>query len=75
VDITDAVKPTGNTLEIKVVNFWPNRIIGDQFLPVSERRTQTNIRELTRDTPLMESGLIGPVRLLRQEAPSASSSP
>jgi hypothetical protein len=64
VEITDAVKPAGNDLTIEVVNFWPNRIIGDQFLPPEKRFTRTNIRKLTQDTPLMESGLLGPVRLL-----------
>jgi hypothetical protein len=64
VEITGLLKPDGNQLEIDVVNFWPNRIIGDQMLPSSQRRTRTNIRKLTRDTPLMDSGLLGPVRLL-----------
>jgi hypothetical protein len=64
VDITRALKPGPNQIEIEVVNFWPNRIIGDQALPESERVTHTNIRELTRDTPLMPSGLLGPVRVM-----------
>jgi (4-O-methyl)-D-glucuronate---lignin esterase len=63
VDLSRAVKPGENNLEIEVVNFWPNRIIGDQFLPAAERFTKTNIRKLTKDTPLMQSGLLGPVRL------------
>lgn len=62
-DISRAVKPGSNTLEVEVVNFWPNRIIGDASLPEPQRLTRTNIRKLTADTPLMESGLIGPVRL------------
>jgi hypothetical protein len=65
VDITSSVKPGANTLEIEVVNFWPNRIIGDASLPKEQRLTRTNIRKLTKDTKLMESGLLGPVRLLR----------
>ena len=64
VDITGAVKTGNNVLEIEVVNFWPNRIIGDHSLPPNKRFTMTNIRKLTKDTPLMESGLLGPVRLL-----------
>jgi hypothetical protein len=67
VEVTDAIKPVGNELEIEVVNFWPNRIIGDQFLPPDKRFTRTNIRKLTKDTPLVESGLLGPVRLLTEE--------
>ncbi len=63
VDMTDVIKPTGNRLEIDVVNFWPNRIIGDQSLPPEKRFTRTNIRKLTRETPLIESGLLGPVTI------------
>jgi len=62
-EIGAAVKPSGNKLEITVVNFWPNRIIGDQFLPPEKRFTRTNIRKLTRNTPLMDAGLLGPVVL------------
>jgi len=65
-DITSAVKTGTNKLEIEVVNFWPNRIIGDAALPKEERLTRTNIRKLTRDVKLMESGLLGPVQLLRE---------
>lgn len=68
VDLGDAVKPAGNVLEVEVVNFWPNRIIGDASLPPEKRLTRTNVRKLTKDTPLMESGLLGPVRILRSEA-------
>jgi hypothetical protein len=67
VDVTEAIKPTDNKLEVEVVNFWANRIIGDQFLPPEKRFTRTNIRKLTKDTPLMDSGLIGPVRMLAEE--------
>ena len=66
VDITKAVNPGVNKLEVEVVNFWPNRIIGDASLPKEERLTRTNIRKLTKDTPLMPSGLLGPVKILVQ---------
>ena len=64
VNIAAAVKPGANKLEVDVVNFWPNRLIGDAALPVEKRLTKTNIRKLTKDTPLVESGLFGPVKLL-----------
>ncbi|HWD94547.1 MAG TPA: glycosyl hydrolase [Verrucomicrobiae bacterium] len=64
VDISGALKPGVNHLEVEVVNFWPNRIIGDQSLPEAQRFTRTNIRLLTAKTPLMPSGLFGPVSLV-----------
>ena len=66
-DITDAVQPGQNKLQVEVVNFWPNRIIGDQFLPAGQGFTKTNIRKLTRDTPLETAGLLGPVTILQSE--------
>jgi len=63
-EITDAIKPGENLIEIDVVNFWANRVIGDAGLPASQRRTQTNITTLTSNSPLMPSGLFGPVCIL-----------
>jgi hypothetical protein len=63
VDVTGLLKPDENNLEVDVVNFWPNRIIGDDFLPAEKRLTKTNILKLTKKTALMPSGLIGPVTL------------
>jgi hypothetical protein len=64
VDLSGKLKPGDNRLQVKVVNLWANRIIGDAALPESKRRTRTNIAKLTKDTPLEPSGLFGPVRLL-----------
>ncbi len=63
VEVSSALKPGRNHLVVRVTNFWPNRVIGDQSLPPERRVTKTNIRNLTKDTALMESGLLGPVRL------------
>ena len=71
VDITDAVKPGENHLTVEVVNFWPNRLIGDASLPANQRLTRTNIRKLTPLTQLMKSGLLGPVQLLTAPNKSA----
>jgi hypothetical protein len=69
VDVTDAVKSGENKLQIEVVNFWPNRLIGDASLPKAQRLTQTNIRKLTAKTPLEPAGLFGPVKLMEAELP------
>jgi hypothetical protein len=52
VDVTSALKPVANELEITVANLWPNRLIGDATLPKEKRLTVTNVR--TYDT--MTSG-------------------
>jgi hypothetical protein len=65
VEITGAVKPGDNALEIEVVNLWPNRLIGDGKLPVEQQRTRTNIG--TKKSAPLTSGLLGPVRLLISE--------
>jgi hypothetical protein len=66
VDITENLQPKNNILEIAVTNLWPNRLIGDAALPAEKRRTRTNI-PFNKDQPLLESGLLGPVRLLTPE--------
>ncbi|HPS56107.1 MAG TPA: DUF3395 domain-containing protein, partial [Sedimentisphaerales bacterium] len=33
IDITDAVKPGENNLQIAITNLWPNRLIGDEQYP------------------------------------------
>jgi hypothetical protein len=63
------VKSGENKLQIEVVNFWPNRLIGDASLPKAQRLTQTNIRKLTAKTPLEPAGLFGPVKLMEAELP------
>ncbi len=66
VDISAAARMGENDLEITVVNLWPNRLIGDASLPPAKRFTETNIRKFVTTTPLLPSGLLGPVAILKQ---------
>jgi len=72
VKIGDAIQPGTNRLEIEVVNFWPNRIIGDASLPREKRLTRTNIRKITAQSSLMPSGLYGPVQLMKRESSASA---
>lgn len=91
IDITDAVKAGENTVEIKVVNLWINRMIGDEQAPdpselteagnlkswpqwvldgkpnPTGRHTFTTWKLWKKDAPLVESGLLGPVRIISEE--------
>ncbi|MBE7502411.1 MAG: hypothetical protein HS113_19425 [Verrucomicrobiales bacterium] len=63
VDVTEALKPGVNRLEVTVANLWPNRLIGDAALPADQRVTWTTWNPFTKDAPLLPSGLLGPVTL------------
>lgn len=65
VEIRGGLRET-NTLEVEVVNLWPNRLIGDAAAPEDQRITRTNITKFQADTPLLPSGLLGPVRLMAE---------
>jgi alpha-L-rhamnosidase len=52
-----------NTVEVDVTNLWPNRLIGDAQDPNGKHYTWTNIRKYTKDSPLLPSGMLGPVRI------------
>jgi hypothetical protein len=94
-DITRALKPGQNTLEIAVANTWHNRLVGDEQFPPDfeiglDRGADMGraitaypdwfVKNLPRpeknrlafvnwfyhrsDTPLLPSGLLGPIRLI-----------
>jgi hypothetical protein len=75
-DITNFIKEGKNILKVEVANTWSNRIVGDTKVPMIEKYTKTNIKGsevhpgdrqepiLWKDTPLLESGLLGPVQLI-----------
>jgi hypothetical protein len=62
-DVTDLLKQGENRLAITVTNLWPNRLVGDKqagamqyaFAPQSPYKP---------NSPLLRSGLIGPVQLI-----------
>jgi len=66
IDATGALHPGDNVLQVRVVNLWVNRLIGDQQ-PNAKQYTFTVRNPYKATSPLLPSGLIGPVRLMRAE--------
>ena len=64
VDVSHLLRPGHNRIEIKVTNLWPNRMIGDLQPGVTKRYTFTDFHAFKPDSPLLESGLLGPVSVL-----------
>jgi len=62
-DVTGALRPGRNSLEVKVTNLWNNRLVGDLLHPDQEPVARTNMVLKPRD--LIPSGLIGPVTIRR----------
>jgi hypothetical protein len=63
-DVTSALKPGTNEIKVTVVNAWVNRLIGDEQ-PGASKITFTDVKPYKADSPLLPSGLLGPVTLLR----------
>ena len=65
-DVSGALKPGSNHLEIRITNLWTNRVIGDHQPGATKTYTFTDFKpmNLTKDSELLESGLLGPVRLV-----------
>jgi biotin operon repressor len=63
IDISSALKPGINTIEIEVANTWANRLMGDNLLPEKERITWTTAPFRLKDKPLLKAGLLGEVRV------------
>ena len=67
VDVTNAIRPGANQLEIKVTNEWTNRLIGDRSAPPEKRVLSTTLPAAGGPGApqiLSDSGLLGPVRLV-----------
>ena len=60
VDVTSALKPGANELVVKVTNAWVNRLIGDEQ-PGATHYTFADVKPYRANSPLLASGLIGPV--------------
>ena len=56
------LRPGKNTIEIKVVNLWVNRLIGDAQ-PDAKKQAFTLVTFYQADSDLLPSGLMGPVAI------------
>lgn len=65
-EISKYLKQGNNELKILVTNTWANRLIGDQKLPEERRVAQTIAPFRLQDRELLQTGLIGPVKLLSE---------
>jgi hypothetical protein len=65
VNVTGVLKPGANQLEIKVVNAWVNRLIGDQQ-PGATKYTMADVKPYKANSKLLPSGLIGPVKVVSE---------
>ncbi|MDX8339405.1 glycosyl hydrolase [Draconibacterium sp. IB214405] len=66
VDITDFITAGSNEIEIKAVNTWVNRLIGDAQPGVGddEKITLTTRPFYRANSPLVPAGLVGPVEIM-----------
>ncbi len=87
ININDFVQAGTNTLEVKITNLWPNRLIGDEQLTLDYERKGANVKQWpqwlinqterptervtfaafkhwNKDSELLPSGLLGPVKIV-----------
>jgi hypothetical protein len=64
-DATAALKPGANEISVKVVNSWVNRLIGDEQ-PGATKYTFADVKPYKANSPLLPSGLMGPVTVVRE---------
>jgi len=50
---------------VKVTNLWVNRLIGDQQPDAAKKYTYTAQQFYQQNSPLLPSGLLGPVQVIR----------
>ncbi len=68
VDVTSALRPGPNQLEIKVTNEWTNRVIGDRSAPANKKVLAESPPAFGPPPTLKDSGLLGPVTLVRSRS-------
>jgi hypothetical protein len=66
-DVTDFLQKGANTLQVKVVNVWHNRFVGDMQPGVKKRITFYSKDFFTADEPLLPAGLKGPVSIISRQ--------
>jgi len=69
VDVTGAIRAGKNQVEIKVTNLWVNRMIGDQQPWAMKKYGFADFMPYKADSPLLPSGLLGPVHLIAATVP------
>jgi hypothetical protein len=65
-DVTSAFRPGANEITIAVVNAWVNRLIGDEQSGAT-KLTFADVKPYRANSPLLPSGLLGPVILVRED--------
>ena len=65
-DISNYLKIGKNTIEIKVVNSWVNRLVGD-MQPGAKKIGFITMPLFKADSPLESAGLLGPVQLVKMQ--------
>jgi hypothetical protein len=68
-DVTDSLRPGPNAFSIRVTNAWVNRMIADQQPGAAIKYTYADIAPYHANSPLLASGLLGPVRIVRVGPP------
>jgi hypothetical protein len=64
VDATNSLKAGANEIVVRVTNSWVNRLIGDEQ-PGAKKYTFADVKPYKADSPLLPSGLLGPVTIVR----------
>ena len=68
-DVTRALHPGVNRVEIRVTNEWTNRILGDRAAPEAKRVLAPGPPPFGRAPALPASGLLGPVTIVSEDSP------